>query len=427
LHQNKAKIHQSLEIRPMTIGMLLNAPYPSDVRVKKETGALLKRGFTIHLLCLRQNKDQKTEEIFEGITITRIDAGTNNYSLAFWDVIMSTTFQHPRFKKAIPAWVKKNNIQALHIHDLPLVGTALALREELQIPVIADFHENYPEGLKTWFEWKKNPIARLKNKIFMNPKRWEKHERKAALEADHVIAVVDEMKQRLINDHQVDPNKITVVTNSEGADFLLQPEDKNVYGEYADKFIVTYSGNIGPHRGVDTAIEAMQHLRAYPAINLLIIGSGGNAIMNFLKQLVAQYNLKSQVHFFGRQPFNKFYSYMKFASVNLIPHKSNGHTDNTVPHKLFQAMMVGKPVMVSSSAPLKRIVTKTKGGLIFQAGNATDLAEKILELYKNENLQKTLGTNGLNATVNGEMNWEHDQQNLINLYNSFLKNTATKI
>jgi glycosyltransferase involved in cell wall biosynthesis len=112
---------------------------------------------------------------------------------------------------------------------------------------------------------------------------------------------------------------------------------------------------------------------------------------------------------------------MKFSSANLIPHKSNGHTDNTVPHKLFQAMMVGKPVMVSSSAPLNRIITKTKAGLIFKAGDAKDLADKILTLYKDAGLQKLLGDNGLNATLKGDMNWEHDQQNLINLYNSFTK------
>ncbi len=398
--------------------MLLNAPYPSDVRVKKETGALIRAGFKIYLLCLRQD-EQKIEEVVDGITVTRIDAGKNNYELALWDVIMSMTFQHPKFKSAIPSWVEKNNIGVLHIHDLPLAGTALALRNKLHIPVISDFHENYPEGLKTWFEWKKNPIARLKNRIFMNPETWTSHERKAALESDHVIAVVDEMKQRLIQDHKVSSDKITVVTNSEGEDFLQQPEDSAIYSEYQGKFIITYSGNIGPHRGVDNAIEAMVHLKDFPQINLILVGSGSNSIMNFLKELVKKNQLTEQIHFLGRQPFNKFYSFMKFTGANLIPHKSNGHTDNTVPHKLFQAMMVGKPVLVSSSAPLKRIVSSTDAGLIFEAGNAKDLADKIIKLYKDKDLQQKLGANGVAATVTGKLNWETDQLKLISLYNSF--------
>jgi glycosyltransferase involved in cell wall biosynthesis len=399
----------------MKIGMLLNAPYPSDIRVKKETSALLKAGFTIHLLCLRQNKEKAEEEV-DGIKVTRIDAGKNNYALAFWDVIMAVRFQHPRFKNAIPRWVAANGIQVLHVHDLPLVGTALSLRSRLKIPVIADFHENYPEALKAWFDWKRNPVARIKNKFFMNPGTWVSHERRATLESDRVIAVVEEMKQRLIHDYQAQAGKITVVTNSEGSDFLQQPDDPSIYKAFAGRFIVTYSGNIGPHRGVDTVIEAMQYLKDTKDIHFVIVGGGNAPIMNYLQALVKRYEVTDQVHFLGRQPSQRFYSFMKYAGANIIPHKSNGHTDNTSPHKLFQAMMVGRPVVVSSSAPLKRTIAKTNAGIIFEAGNARDLANKILDLYADQQRQAALGRNGIAATIHGDMNWEHDQKNLLGLY-----------
>lgn len=399
----------------MNIGMLLNAPYPSDARVKKEASALLKAGFEVYLLCLRRD-NETTEAEVDGIRITRIDAGKNNFGLAFWDVIMSVRFEHPKFKQAIPAWVKANGIQALHVHDLPLVGTALSLRSRLQIPVVADFHENYPEALKTWFEWKRNPIAKLKDQIFMNPQRWTSHERKATLKSDRVIAVVAEMKARLVRDYQCQPDKISIVTNSEGKEFLQQPDDASLYKDFAGKYIVTYSGNIGPHRGVDTVVEAFEYLTEYPEIVFVVVGSGSAAIMAYLRELALRKNVADRVHFLGRKPGHLFYSYMKYADVNIIPHKSNGHTDNTIPHKLFQAMMVGKPVIVSSSAPLKRIVTHTQAGLVFEAGNAQNLAEVIGSLYKAKNLQKELGENGIKATTHGNMNWEHDQQNLVELY-----------
>lgn len=400
----------------MTIGMLLNAPYPSDLRVKKEASALISAGFCIHLLCLRR-KGEKYEEDVEGIKITRLDAGKNNFQLAFWDVLMSATSIHPKFKSVVRNWVIKNNIKALHIHDLPLVGTALSLKNELHLPIIADFHENYPEALKAWFEWKKNPIARLKNRLFMNPNRWTKIEKTASLQSDRVIAVVDEMKNRLIKDYNTPSDKITVVTNTEESDFINQEEDSAIYFKYEEKFIVTYSGNIGPHRGVDTVINAMKYLKEYP-ICLIIVGSGSKNVMDNLKGLTASLGLEQNVHFLGRQPFSKFYSYMRFANVNVIPHKSNGHTDNTIPHKLFQAMMVGRPVLVSSSAPLKRIINKTEAGLVFQAGDSEDCSKKVLELYKDKQLQEKLGRNGKNATIHGDMNWERTSVTLINLYKS---------
>ena len=406
----------------MTIGMLLNAPYPSDVRVKKETDALLASGFSVHLLCLRRSREKEKESI-NGLHIQRLKAGEGNVQLAVWDVIMSLTFVHPVFKKAIPNWLKENSISVMHVHDLPLVGTALEIRKKSGIPVIADFHENYPDALRTWFTWKKNPLAQLKNKLFLNPDHWTKLEKRATLESDRVIAVVDEMKQRLITDYGVPERKVTVVSNTEDKSFLNQTQDPAIYKDYNNKFIVTYSGNIGPHRGVDTVIEAMQHLKQFPDIVFVVVGSGSEAVMKMLKSLAVKYGVEKQVFFLGRQPFEKFYSFMKFTNANIIPHKSNRHTDNTVPHKLFQAMMTGKPVIVSSSAPLKRIVSATNAGVIFEADNSVDLAKKITELYQNKPLQEQLGENGMKATLQGTWNWEHEQKKLVDLYSSLLKNT----
>lgn len=397
--------------------MLLNAPYPADIRVKKETDALVGRGFQIFLICLRK-RDQEYVEVVDGIKVFRIDAGKNNYVLAFWDVVMSIWFIHPKFQKAAEQLIGNENIQIIHVHDLPLVGTALSLKNKWQVKVIMDLHENYPEALKTWFKWKKNPLARLKNYFFLNPKRWLRYEKKACQEADHIIAVVDEMKSRLVEMYGTNAEKITVVTNTENKTFLAQFLDNKVYEQIPKRFIITYSGGIGPHRGVDTAIKGMHWLRHLP-IHLVIVGTGSPSVMNSLQALVSQLYL-TQVHFLGYQPFSKFYSYMHLAGANVIPHQSNGHTDNTVPHKLFQGMMAGKPLIVSSCAPLKRFVEKYNCGVIFQAGDEKDFAKKTAELYHNEALQEKLGKNGYTATVEGQLNWETTQKELIKLYNQIV-------
>lgn len=399
----------------MTIGMLLNAPYPSDVRIKKEADALLKAGHQIHLICLRRKKETYTEHV-EGISITRIDAGKNNVTLAFWDICMSMFTVHPKFRLKLRTWIKMHAIEVLHVHDLPLVGTALAVKKEFGIPVIADFHENYPDALKVWFEWKTNPLVKLKNRLFMNFKRWKEIEAKAVRESDYVIAVINEMKDRLIQEYKPDPKKIKVITNSEEQSFLRQQNIPNIYEPWHTKFKIVYTGNIGPHRGVDTVIDAMSKLQHMEDIVLIIVGSGSSSVMDNLKKRTENFGLSNRVAFLGRQPFSMFYSYMHYADVNVIPHKSNSHTDHTIPHKLFQGMMAGKPMLVSSSAPLKRIINETHAGLVFDAGNAEDLSEKIKVLYHDKGLCKQLGENGIRATVNGRQNWETDQLILLDLY-----------
>jgi glycosyltransferase involved in cell wall biosynthesis len=396
--------------------MMLNAPYPADIRVKKESDALIAAGFDIHLLCLRKS-GEKVEDQFEGINIHRIDAGKNNYQLAFWDVIMSVTNVHPRFLGAARRLLRSQSFDAIHVHDLPLFGTALRLKATSKVKAVLDMHENYPEALKTWFRWKKSPIVRLKNTLFMNPQRWTAIVRNDCENADHIIAVVDEMKARVIQEHGIPESRITVVTNTEDKAFLSQKDEPDIYGSLKDKFIIAYCGGIGPHRGVDVAIKGMAHLKGQQDIQLAIVGSGSPSVMSNLRALVEQLGLRN-VHFLGYQHFPKFYSYMRHASVNVIPHQSNGHTDNTVPHKLFQGMMAGRPLLVSSSAPLKRYVEACESGVVFQAGDDKDFAAKVMILYKDAALSSKLGANGIRATVNGSLNWETTQTSLIKLYQS---------
>lgn len=401
----------------MNLGMILNAPYPADMRVKKETDALIKAGFNIHLLCLRRKNEAYEAEV-DRIKITRIDGGKNNYELAGWDAVMSVTFKHPVFIRAMKIWIDKNSIKVVHVHDLPLAGSALALRKKLSLKVVVDLHENYPEALRTWFEWKKGFLVKLKNKLFMNPDRWTTHERTAVIRSDYVIAVVDEMKQRLVQKYNVDPRKIIVISNTEEKSFLNQEIDPSVYKSFPLKFRIVYSGGIGPHRGVDTAIEAMQYLKAYDDIELIIIGSGSNDVLDHLNSLCKKLDVSHHVHFLGHQSFAKFYSFMHLADVNIIPHKSNQHTDNTIPHKLFQSMMSGRPLLVSSSDPLRRLVNSTSSGLVFEANNPQDFASKVLTLYNDRTLGNTLGANGRQATAEGNLNWDTEQLQLIHFYRS---------
>jgi glycosyltransferase involved in cell wall biosynthesis len=398
--------------------MMLNAPYPADIRVKKESDALIAAGFEVHLLCLRK-KGEEAEALFEGINVHRIHAGKNNYQLAFWDVLMSITFVHPRFLAAASGIIKSEGIRVVHIHDLPLCGTALKLKRSLGIKVVLDMHENYPEALRTWFKWKKNPLVRLKNQLFMNPTRWIRLEKIACEQSDRIIAVVDEMKARLVGDYALPADKITVVTNTEDKTFLSQKADGSIYGSLQGKFIIAYSGGIGPHRGVDVTIRAMALLKDEKDIQFAIVGFGSAAVMANLRTLAASLKLDN-VHFLGYQPFSKFFAYMSQASVNVIPHLSNGHTDNTVPHKLFQGMMAGRPLLVSSSAPLKRYVESCRSGLVFRAGDDRDLAEKVRMLYKDTALSRQLGENGRRATIDGDLNWETTRQSLTSLYRTIV-------
>ncbi len=398
----------------MNVGMILNAPYPADIRVAKEARSLVDAGYTVHLLCTNRGQEP-TEEVVEGIRVARINGLSKHYQVGIWDVINAVNFVHPLFYFALRKFIDRYRIDVLHVHDLPLAKTAVLLGNKRQIPVVVDLHENFPEALSVWFEWKKNPLIRLKNRLFFGYRRWEKYEGYAVRRADRVIAVVEEMKQRLTEKYRINPDKITVVTNTEYKSFKDQAVVPDVYQMTTKKFIVTYTGNVGPHRGVDTVIEGMQYLKDLP-IRFAIVGRTNAAVQRKLEILIEQYNLSEQVKLYGYQPFSTFFSFMSQADANVIPHHSNAHTDNTIPHKIFQCMQVKRPLVVSSSTPIRRVVEETASGVVFEAGNPRDVARVLRNLYENRDLRDRLAQNGYLATQEGAYNWEHTEQTLLNLY-----------
>lgn len=399
----------------MNIGMLLGSHYPSDIRVSKEANTLLAAGHNICLLCVRR-KGEKYHENVGGITVNRIDAGKSLYEFAFWDIVTSFRFVHPGFKKHLPAFIKQNNIDILHVHDLPLAKTAILMKGRFPVKVVTDFHENYPEALKVWFSWRTNVVVKLKNRLFFNYEKWLKFEKYAVDYSDHIIAVVDEMKERLMEKHGTPKKKITVITNTENKSFAERDPDPDIFGKLKTKYKVLYTGGLGPHRGVDTAIQGMKYLDEFPDIYLIIIGSGSNAVMQKLKLLAKENQVEERVIFLGYQPFSLFYSYMSAADINIIPHLKNGHTDNTVPHKLFQGMMSKKPLLVSSSTPLKRIIGEAEAGLVFQAGDPEDFARQVKFLFQHAEKCQQFAENGYHTTFNGSYNWEETGKALTALY-----------
>ncbi|MFU8860939.1 MAG: glycosyltransferase family 4 protein [Cyclonatronaceae bacterium] len=402
-------------MRAKKIGMVLNSFYPDDIRVFKEAEALINAGHEVFLLCYRRLQEKEYDEV-DGMNIRRVYIGQSKISEGLWDMLNACFFYHPAIGKALTGFVEQFNIDVLHVHDLPLAGTVESVARKKKIKWVLDLHENYPEGLKIWFKWRKSPLIRLKNRIFFSYNRWLKFERNATQKCDVVIAVVDEMKDRLIQKHHILPGKIHVITNTESKSFLDQKIVEDIYGELKDEFILLYAGGLGPHRGVDTVIEAMAHLKNRKDISLVIVGTGNRDIVQSLKQQAADLGVAGRVHFKGYQPFELFHSFMSHASVNVIPHNDNSHTNHTIPHKLFQSMMTGRPVLVSTCKPLKRTVEQARSGLVFEAGNAKDCAAKIEVIYNDREMAARMGANGRKATLEGSLNWESTGKELAALY-----------
>ena len=401
-----------------TVGMVLGNTFPPDVRVEKEAIALTQAGFKMHLLCLCE-EGKKKEDNYKQLEIHRwlqIQSGLTRKLKILRDQF---TFVFHDWKKDISEFIQTYNIDAVHVHDLPLVKTVIESCNGSSVKIVADFHENYPAGLQQWKEWTKG-WRKIVWKYLGNYERWIYHESEMCNQVDHIIAVVDEMKERLIKSYGLSEKKITVIGNTEQSSFIKEAKIyDDIVQKYDSHFTLLYIGGFGPHRGLDVAIQGLKYIREEETdVKLLIVGKGSPFVVNRLKKIISDNDLYDFVEMRGWQPFETVYSYMKACKVGLIPHNFGEHTNNTIPHKLFQFMMTGTPVLVSSCKPLSRVVNDLESGLIFRAGDSKDFADKILMLYRNKKQYSYFSRNAENHTLYGKWNWKYTGQQLVDFYSN---------
>ena len=234
-------------------------------------------------------------------------------------------------------------------------------------------------------------------------------------EADHVILVTKEAVNTAVDDYNLPLEKFTHVANTIESDIYMNYElNKDIVRRFKKGFDVVYVGDTGLRRGTNTAIEAVNLLvNKIPEIQLVLVGKSTED--QILKDRVFELGLTDNVLFEGWQDVSLFPSYIYGAEVCISPLHRNKHHDTTYANKLFQYMAGSRPLIVSDCTAQANIVNETSCGHVFKAGDAQDLADKLMEVYKNPPRAKELGENGRIAVEN-QYNWQKTSQGLIALY-----------
>ena len=154
---------------------------------------------------------------------------------SFYSKIRYTlSFIHQEFLWAAISVIRKNSIDILHVHDLPLVKTALYLGEKFNIPVISDLHENYPAAVEVW----RSSLGTVKKMKALIVPIWrlKKLERYCVRNSNYVITVVEEARQHYINDCGKESDRVVVVSNTVDLDFFDSAKLEEI--GFEDEFII---------------------------------------------------------------------------------------------------------------------------------------------------------------------------------------------
>jgi glycosyltransferase involved in cell wall biosynthesis len=400
----------------MAYTMILDGNYPQDIRVRKEAESIAESGIPIQILT-RWRAGEKRLETINGVKVFRLGKDYTHTRKGINDIVTALFYVDFPFRKALSNFLNQENVSVIHVHDLPLIKTVVNCNKK-RFPVILDLHENYPEMLEELKFSTKGVFKSIKDSLFFSVSKWKKFEKKCIHRPDHIIAVIEEMKEKLIKEYAIPSHKLTVISNYEKLDFS-QNSEVDDFEFKKEVFYIAYVGGISPVRGLETVIEAVAIFkRNFENIELLIVGNGNSSYLNGLIQLATNLDCLDKVHFLGHKQFKKINYYIENVNVNVIPHVKNEHTDNTIPHKLFQIMMQKAPLLVSDCNPMKRILLENKAGFIFKASNPEDFVKVIKEIQSNKSEVDLRVENAFN-TVNEKLNWENEAVKLVKLIKEY--------
>jgi glycosyltransferase involved in cell wall biosynthesis len=392
----------------LRIGMILDTDFPPDSRVENEALSLIEAGFEVYLFSLSFEKTRKNENI-RGINVVRYPASKITYKLSA--LAYSTPLYHQIVRKKISHFLRTNDIQVIHVHDMQIArGVWMANMNKL--PIILDLHENRPEIMKYY-----RHVNTLQGKALISPENWEHFQNKYIGLADGVIVVTPQAKEVITNQGLKNTEDLVVVPNTVHPDvFNNYPIEKDIVNRFKKAFTVLYLGDTGLRRGTDTAIMAASILKEkIPELKMVFVGSNTEDVV--LKKMVSSGDLNEIVIFEGWQDVSLFPSYITGSSVCISPLKRNKHHDTTYANKIFQYMATGRPLVVSDCPPQAEVVINENVGLVHEAENEQDMADKIYSLYQNKGLREQMGNNARNAILNN-WNWNETSKDLIRMYKS---------
>jgi glycosyltransferase involved in cell wall biosynthesis len=151
-----------------------------------------------------------------------------------------------------------------------------------------------------------------------------------------------------------------------------------------------YVGQLMPHKGIHTAIEAMACLEeagASAGLTLDIVGGSTQPqYVRDLERLVRQYNLATNVTFCGTSSREEIASWYQDHDVLLFASEWEEPFSIT----LLEAMASGLGIVATMTGGTAEIVRQDENALVFQARDARACAREIRRFLENRDLYEAI-------------------------------------
>lgn len=357
--------------------MVVYSFYEVDTRVMQYCNALARRGDSVDVLSLGR-PGQPKRQVINNVNVYRLQTRTVNERSQFsymWRLLRFLVISG-----FVLTW--KNLFRRytlIHVHNLPdfLVFSALVPRL-LGTPVILDIHDLQPEMYGDKFNAPQNSFTfRMLARI----------EKLAIGFSTHTIIANHIWYQRLLS-RSAPARKLTTIRN------YPDPRFFHAYPRQArgGKFLIVYPGSLNWYQGVDVAIKAFARVAPQmPNAQFHIYGAGPSK--PDLIRLAAKLGLSDRILFPDAVPAAEIAKVMSSADLAIEPKQARSRFANEAAStKILEFMAVGVPLIVSRTS-VHSYYFNDSMVKFFTPGDDAELAQYILELYRNPELRERLVAN----------------------------------
>jgi glycosyltransferase involved in cell wall biosynthesis len=382
------------------ICMLSAEHSPLDKRVfQKEAISLARAGFSVVHLCPAASDQDKIVEDVRLVTFRRRDGR------------LARLLALPRL------FLKARHIDADVYHcnepDSWLVGVLLRFLRARK--VVFDCHEHFPGQVTRGLSWPLSPLAAWATKYYLQL---------LGLLTHRIILA----KYSVADDFTWSRGRLVTVLNTtplkalEGPAITTPVNDR----ERPVPFTFVHIGVIRRERGSAQLLQAMRLLdqRGVKHVQVRIVGEfkdGSEA--EFFAQ-ADDFGIRDRFEFYRWMPFDEAFSLVRQSHAGIILfQKTLENNVRGMPHKMFDYMLAGLPVIAPDFAPdIVGVLEPAGAGLLVDTSSPEAVARAMQSLIENRSLARQLGDRGRQAVFE-KYHWERDAETLIATYHELLGTT----
>jgi glycosyltransferase involved in cell wall biosynthesis len=163
-----------------------------------------------------------------------------------------------------------------------------------------------------------------------------------------------------------------------------------------DEIRMAYAGNLGLVQGMDQLLEAFGKIRKSDLTNIWhldIYGTG--ALEEELKSQSQKMGINENVHFHGALPKEILSTHLREADVLYLGLISSEALDKTIPSKLFDYLIFGKPILAAITGEGKDILENNQANLVLASCDSENIVNGIVKLDKSLNERSLLASGNI--------------------------------